>query len=306
MADKTVTRENLGAWVLRCNPKTWDVAAFVDEGCRSITGWSVTSGYRSELMAPGDRALFWVMGTDKAYTRGIWGIGTVTGYAKPIEELTDGYWLDQNARRAADLGIDVSIPLYADPLTNEQLVTAGIADLEVQRQRQGRNPSWVSKDQWALLEAVLGQVPDYDEPDEPITVSPRGAGFGTPAQNALVEGAAIRAVIKLYDGWGSRDVSTDKVGWDIEFTHPSGEVAKVEVKGVSGDRLNVLLTVNELRAAETDPEWILAVVTRALDDKQRTVIEYDGPTAIAAAQPYVFRADLTTAQPIVFNTVQAH
>lgn len=305
MADKTVTRDNLGAWLLRCNPGTWDIASFVDAGGKDITDWSVTSGYRSELMEPGDRVLFWVMGTDKIYRRGIWGFGYVSGFAEDTVEDEDGYWLNEDARYAAKYGIAVDIPLYTDAVTHEQLLASGIDDLEVQRQRQGKNPSWVSKDQLALLEPLLHALPDYKEPGKPITISPRGAGFGTPAQNAIVERAAMDAVIAHYAGWSCRDVSMDKVGWDIEFTHQSGEVAKVEVKGLSGSRPTVLLTVNELNAAKTDPEWILALVTRALDDEQRTINEYDGPTAITAAQPYVFRADLAAAQLIVFETVPA-
>ena len=36
---------------------------------------------------------------------------------------------------------------------------------------------------------------------------------------------------------------------------------------------SVLLTRNELRTAETDPDWLLAVVTNALTDP--TLVEYE-------------------------------
>ena len=97
---------------------------------------------------------------------------------------------------------------------------------------------------------------------------------------------------QLYRGWQYEDVSKDKVGWDISFTHrETPELAKVEVQGVSGSRPIVLLTANELKAARDHPEWILAVVTRALSDP--TVVEYSVAQALDSAKPCVFKADLS-------------
>lgn len=118
-------------------------------------------------------------------------------------------------------------------------------------------------------------------------------GFGDPVQNRIVELAAIAAVTAFYEAgkWVVEDVSEDKVGWDLTATHPSGEIAKVEVKGVSGDRPIVLLTANELRAAELGDGWVLAVVTRVLSAP--TVAEFTAEQALDAAQPYFFRAVLS-------------
>jgi len=60
---------------------------------------------------------------------------------------------------------------------------------------------------------------------------------------------------------------------------------------VSGDRPIVLLTTNELRAAELGDGWVLAVVTRALSAP--TVTEFTAEQALAAALLYVFKADLS-------------
>lgn len=153
-------------------------------------------------------------------------------------------------------------------------------------------PEWdaLSEASKQVVLARLEWPEDVGGPGKQMTVTNNGAGFGDAKQNAVVEAAAMAAVLEFYgDDWESKDVSPYKVGWDITFTHKTGpESYKVEVKGVSGSQPIVLLTANELRAAEAEPEWILAVVTRALSDPQ--VVEYTARDALTAAKPYVFRA----------------
>lgn len=293
-----ITEENLGAWLLKCDPTSkFDLPAAMADGVDTITDWSVVPGYRSELMAPGDKVVFWVSGNGRIMTRGIWGIGHVTDYVQDSvpDDFQMGdinYWKDEEARLAVELSIPVDVPLFDDALSAFDLEGAGIVDLEVHRQAQGSNPSWVSKEQLAALEALLPAWPGETEKEEEITVSKSGAAFGSAAQNAVVEAAAMAAVIEFYDGWRCKDVTKDKVGWDISFTHRvTRELAMVEVKGVSGSRPIVLLTANELKAARAHPEWTLAVVTRALSDPK--VVEYSGAQALDSAKPYVFKADLS-------------
>lgn len=144
---------------------------------------------------------------------------------------------------------------------------------------------------------MLPEWPGWDELTEveQLTVNPRGggAGFDDPFSNAVVEAAAMGAVQQFYSegGWHVADVSGDGLGWDLTCTSPDGDVVRVEVKGVRGDDPHVLLTANELRAAREDCDWWLAVVTRALSKPE--VHEFDAPTAITAAKPYVYRADLS-------------
>lgn len=298
MADRTITDDNLGAWLIKCDPESkFDLPAAIEDGLTEITGWSVVRGYRADMMKQGDKIILWVSGNGRRMERGIWGAGYVTD---PVDEVNPedddateiGYWIDQDARQAVELFVPVDIPLFEDPLTADDLLAAGIEDLEVQKMPGGANPSWVSMQQLARIEPLLSEWPeefDYDE--EEITVSDRGAGFGSPAKNSVVEAAAMAAVIEFYDGWKPRDVSQEKVGWDIIFTHKqTREVAKVEVKGVSGTSPIVLLTANEIRGAEEESGWLLAVVTRALSDPQ--VAEFTADEALAVAVPYVYRADL--------------
>lgn len=81
------------------------------DGGEWIGDWSVVRNYRSEMMKPGDRVVFWVSGNGRRVARGIWGIGYVTG-------------LVQDARLAVTNSIDVDIPLFDTPVTDAELRAA--------------------------------------------------------------------------------------------------------------------------------------------------------------------------------------
>jgi hypothetical protein len=295
-----VSRDNLGAWLVKCDPDVWDLPSFVEDGGEYISDWSIQDNYRSRLMEPGDAVILWVSGRKPGYPRGIWGLGHITGPAEDSATRLDrdtgddeiSYWLDEEARLAVRCRVPVHILLFTTPVAARDLPGAGIYDLEVQRMPQGSNPSWVSRDQLANLRALLPHWPEQQGETRELVVTERGAGFGDALQNRVVEKAAMDAVSQVYgaDGWDVEDVSRQKTGWDLTCTHKDGRIAKVEVKGVSGQRPCVLLTPNEVRTAKTEEDWVLAVVTRAL--RAPEVIEFTGGEAVAAARPYVYRADL--------------
>jgi len=216
-------------------------------------------------MEPGDPVFLWTTGTHPIYKRGILGFGYVTDYAQSSfpDNEGDDYWFEAADRDSVIYRVPVDIPLrLSNPLTNEELHAVGIRDLEVQRQMQGANPSWVSKKQLAKIEQLYGPFPPFTESRQPVHVSMHGAGFGPPMQNKLVETAAMEEVKHIWgaQGWDHQDVSGDKMGWDITFTR-GDETARVEVKGSGSDHPIVLLTTNEVRAAESIPDWLLVVVT---------------------------------------------
>ncbi len=103
-----------------------------------------------------------------------------------------------------------------------------------------------------------------------------GAGFGDPAENKLVEVAAVRAVVKTYqgDGWSVRSVERDKCGFDIECTK-NGSVENVEVKGVRGPAPCFIITAAEVKQAQTNPTFVLMVVTSALSESPK-ITKYSG------------------------------
>ena len=55
----------------------------------------------------------------------------------------------------------VDIPLLDSPVTDAELRSAAIDDLEVQRVPMGSNPSWLSRDQLSRLTPLLPGWPRY-------------------------------------------------------------------------------------------------------------------------------------------------
>lgn len=288
-----VERGSLGAWLVRWNPRVWDLEQYwKDARGGPIEHWSVGDNYRSRLMERGDRILLWVGGQSCNYERGIWGSGLVTGepmYDVPLSnQAISPYWRDRSAGEQHRHFARVRItPLVNTAVTDATLRQHGVTDLEVQRQPQGISPSWVTREQMVRIDEVT-----RTQPDPATALAQAGGGRFEPAtENQRVEQAAIKAVTAYYKGagWTVRDVSMAKVGWDLSCTKGS-EIARVEVKGIRSVRPIVFLTANEIRAAEEVNHWYVAVVTRALDNP--SVTEYSAQAALAAAVPYAYRANL--------------
>ncbi|MDM9584289.1 DUF3883 domain-containing protein [Nostoc sp. GT001] len=91
-----------------------------------------------------------------------------------------------------------------------------------------------------------------------------GAGFGNYQKNKEVEKAAIDFVQKQYDGWDIQSFERDKIGYDLTCTKDS-IVKNVEVKGVSGGEPAFIITANEIEQANKNPNFVLWVVTSALN-----------------------------------------
>lgn len=137
MDKRSVTAESLGAWVIKCNPAKTPVEPMQVAG-RAKTLWCVADNYRSRLMAPGQRVLFWVSAHPQ---RGIWGAGRIT--AAPVRD--DGR-----------LHVATSITLFDKPLTAAELRnTPGLETMEVFHSPQQANPSWASAREWAALAQLL-------------------------------------------------------------------------------------------------------------------------------------------------------
>jgi len=141
-----VSADTLGAWVVRCNPKLRDLHGLLRPGASPIGSWCVAANYRSQMMRRGDVILLWVSGQDRAFPRGFWGRGTVLGTAGPEDDV-----VEPSARRQLHAPIELRIH-PDDAITDRELRAAGIDDLEVQRQPQGSNPSWVSRAQLARID----------------------------------------------------------------------------------------------------------------------------------------------------------
>ena len=153
---RAINRDNIGAWLLKANPALWDLREFLEAGENRLTSWAVRPGYRSTLMTPGDRVLFWVSGDRRSeLARGIWGDGQVVAPAEDWVDAEPGFWRDDHAQAAVRARVRVSITLLDEPVTALELRARGINDLEVLRMPQGANPSWVSRAQLAILDELL-------------------------------------------------------------------------------------------------------------------------------------------------------
>ena len=92
MSDRTITEDNLGAWLIKCDPESkFDLPRAIEQGWTYIDNWSVSRGYRSSMMRPEHKVILWVSGNGRRMARGIWGLGWVEGFVHDTipEELEE-------------------------------------------------------------------------------------------------------------------------------------------------------------------------------------------------------------------------
>jgi len=137
-----VTLDNLGAWLFKGNADRTDLAQRL-AAQPHVDAWCVQPNYRTRLMAAGQPALLWASGSRGRLRYGIWGVGRLTG-----EPAFDGeHWRVPLALRVLPAEHRVARErLRAEP---------GLADLEVLRQPQAANPSFVTREQFAVLRGLL-------------------------------------------------------------------------------------------------------------------------------------------------------
>ncbi|GIE82393.1 hypothetical protein Aph02nite_83430 [Actinoplanes philippinensis] len=143
---RLITATDLGAWLIRGNADRNDLLGRFAREPR-IDRWCVRPGYRLDLTAAGQPVLFWGSGSRRRdVTYGVWGRGRLLGPARP---RTDGDgW---------ELPLDLTIAAPAAWTGRDELRAHDeLAGLEVLRQPQGANPSFLTKRQFAALRAAFG------------------------------------------------------------------------------------------------------------------------------------------------------
>jgi hypothetical protein len=136
-----VTKQTLGAWVIKCNPRLTALEPMIAAG-RAKTSWCIADNYRSRLIGTGQRVVFWVSAHPR---RGIWGAGRITG-APYVED--------------GRLHVPTEIGLFDDPVTAKELATvAPLRTMEVFRSPQQANPSWISRTELEVLDRLLPTLP---------------------------------------------------------------------------------------------------------------------------------------------------
>src|SRR5689334_5144500 len=140
---RRIRADDLGAWLVKGNADRADLMCRFAREPR-VTRWCVQPSYRLDLMRTGQPVLFWASGSRRRdIPYGIWGLGKLVGPARRDDQA--GWWVP----------LRLSIDDMAARLPRETLrADPALADLEVLRQPQGSNPSYVTVRQLAAIRAL--------------------------------------------------------------------------------------------------------------------------------------------------------
>jgi hypothetical protein len=110
-----------------------------------VERWCVRPGYRARMMRAGQPVVFWASGSRRRrYPYGIWGLGRLAGAAR---QDAGGTWVPLDLTIAApDVRVSRTL-LRVDPR---------LAGLEVFRQPQAANPSFLTVAEFAAVREYLG------------------------------------------------------------------------------------------------------------------------------------------------------
>jgi predicted RNA-binding protein with PUA-like domain len=137
-------------WLLQCNPTTWDVWRWWEEGTVVLDQWSIYN-HRADLR-PGDRFAFWISGD----ASGVYGIGTVTSHTHTITEFDD-YWIAPPST-AEVVGIQFDRYLFDAPVTQRQLAShPDFASSEVMSLLGQSSAIKLTPEQWDIIETAALQ-----------------------------------------------------------------------------------------------------------------------------------------------------
>ncbi len=143
---RTVDETTLGAWLIKGNA---DAGALLERFRAEprVRRWCVQGGYRARMMRPGQPVVFWASGSrSRAVPYGVWGLGRLAGGAAPDAE---GSW-----------SVPLELDIWPEPerLSREQIrADQRLAGLEVLRQPQGSNPSFLTPAEYEALRDHLGE-----------------------------------------------------------------------------------------------------------------------------------------------------
>jgi hypothetical protein len=139
--DRLVRLADLGAWLLKGAADRRDLAARFARDPHVDT-WGVHPSYRTEMMAAGQPVLFWGSGSRHKIAYGIWGLGVVTG--PPFYHPPASRWL---------VPLDLTIWDRAEWIGRAELRgDPRLAQIEVLRQPQAANPSYLSRAEFEALQ----------------------------------------------------------------------------------------------------------------------------------------------------------
>lgn len=134
---RALTRESLGAWVLKASPTEPTVDELVRRGFSTDWTSCLRPTYRAGLVEPGQPVLLWVSGRSPATPAGIHAQGTITGVPAYDES-------------------GLSVPLRLEPVESpvpraDLLAHPVLSRIEVLRMPAGSNPSYLTREQVVAL-----------------------------------------------------------------------------------------------------------------------------------------------------------
>ena len=141
---RAITRESLGAWVLKGSPLVQPMGELVRTGFARVTGRCVAPTYRTDLVEAGQAVLFWISGGDLSTPPGIYAQGRTTGRVEH-----DG----------TALVMPVELGPVSPPILRAEIVQhPSLARIEVVRMAAGSNPSFLSHQHVRALQNTWPQI----------------------------------------------------------------------------------------------------------------------------------------------------
>ncbi|GEM_PF-2275101 len=271
-------------------PDDWDDLAEAVEEQEELEEQQWSVGRRANGIEPGDEIYFLRQG---AHGRGVVGRGKV------VKGIYDGDDWRETGGSAKYIAFKWTEVLALDDMITVEELEAVIPEYGWRTiYGSGRDVTAYAArladlfdERFAPLDLYRNPVTEDDVQLERALLEELGAGFGTPESNREVEQAAIRFVSSTLEQAGYRVTSVEqkKCGWDLT-AHGDGEERHIEVKGVKGPLVRVLLTANELVQAGRDLRWELAAVTNALSSNPQW---WDIPLEVVqGARPITFDLSL--------------
>ena len=141
---RAVTRETLGAWLLKSNPDASPVDEFLGTELGTVTERCIRPSYRADVVVAGQPVLLWVSGHDDVHPSGLYAQGHTTGPAQ---------------LEADQLVMPVRLTAIDPPVLRRELLAHGLlSQFEVIRMPAGSNPSFVTREQLCELGRLHPQV----------------------------------------------------------------------------------------------------------------------------------------------------
>ena len=139
-----LTPATLGAWLVKVDPRSSDVASMAGDDFASVVTRCVRPTYRTELVEAGQPVLLWISGRDPAHPAGLHAQGRTTG---PVDQL------------GPDHVLPVSLSALEHPVPRDELRAHPLlVRLEVLTMPAGSNPSYVTREQLDALREGWPQV----------------------------------------------------------------------------------------------------------------------------------------------------